>query len=172
MILFTRLLDSLDIASMWGGGMSTSEHGSRRSSARDGRDSEAGQAIAPIYKRLPKGPHGITAPEVAHHQRIRMQGAMIEAVATRGYQNTSVKHVIGLAGVSRRAFYEQFANKEDCFMETFDLIVHRGIKRINQAYRSTPGGMEERMRMAFGAYVEEVQTNSKALHLVVIDAQT
>jgi AcrR family transcriptional regulator len=151
--------------------MSTSEHGSRRSSAGDGRDPEAGQAIAPIYKRLPKGPHGITAPEVAHHQRIRMHGAMIEAVATRGYENTSVKHVIGLAGVSRRAFYEQFANKEDCFMETFDLIVNRGIKRINQAYRSTSGSSEQRLRTAFRAFVEEVQTNSKALHLVVIDAQ-
>jgi AcrR family transcriptional regulator len=151
--------------------MSTSEHGSRRSSECDDREPEAGQAIAPIYKRLPKGPHGITAPEVAHHQRIRMHGAMIEAVATRGYENTSVKHVIGLAGVSRRAFYEQFANKEDCFMETFDLIVNRGIKRINQAYRSTAGSSEQRLRTAFGAFVEEVQLNSKALHLVVIDAQ-
>jgi AcrR family transcriptional regulator len=148
------------------------EHGSRSSSRRAARESGAAQAIAPIYKRLPKGPHGITATGVAHHQRIRMHGAMIEAIATRGYGNTSVKHVIGLAGVSRRAFYEQFANKEDCFLETFDLIVHRGIKRINHAYRTTAGGTEERMRAAFEAFVEEVQKNSKALHLVVIDAQT
>jgi AcrR family transcriptional regulator len=148
------------------------EHGSRSSSRRAARESGAAQAIAPIYKRLPKGPHGITATGVAHHQRIRMHGAMIEAIATRGYSNTSVKHVIGLAGVSRRAFYEQFANKEDCFLETFDLIVHRGIKRINHAYRTTAGGTEERMRAAFEAFVEEVQKNSKALHLVVIDAQT
>jgi AcrR family transcriptional regulator len=148
------------------------ERGRRSSSRRAGRESGTAQAIAPIYKRLPKGPHGITATGVAHHQRIRMHGAMIEAIATRGYRNTSVKHVIGLAGVSRRAFYEQFANKEDCFLETFDLIVHRGIKRINQAYRSTSGATEERMRSAFGAFVEEVQTNSKALHLVMIDAQT
>jgi AcrR family transcriptional regulator len=101
-----------------------------------------------------------------------MHGAMIEAIATLGYRNTSVKHVIGLAGVSRRAFYEQFANKEDCFLETFDLIVHRGIKRINQAYRIGAGSAEQRMRAAFEAFVEEVQKNSKALHLVVIDAQT
>ena len=148
------------------------EHGSRSSPRRAARESGAAQAIAPIYKRLPKGPHGITATGVAHHQRIRMHGAMIEAIATRGYRNTSVKHVIGLAGVSRRAFYEQFANKEDCFLETFDLIVHRGIKRINHAYRTTKGGTEERMRAAFEAFVEEVQKNSKALHLVVIDAQT
>jgi AcrR family transcriptional regulator len=129
------------------------------------------RTIAPIYKRLPKGPHGITPTDVARHQRIRMHGAMVEAIATRGYQNTSVRHVIGLAGVSRRAFYEQFANKEACFMETFDLIVNRGITRINQAYRSTQGGLEERMRSAFAAFVEEVETNSKALGLVMIDAQ-
>jgi AcrR family transcriptional regulator len=108
---------------------------------------------------------------VAHHQRIRMHGAMIEAVATRGYENTSVRHVIGLAGVSRRAFYEQFANKEECFMETFDLIVNRGIGRINQAYRSAEGSTEERMRTAFTAFVEEVATNSKALQLVMVEAQ-
>jgi AcrR family transcriptional regulator len=148
-----------------------SEHGGRRSSRREGRARPA-QAITPIYKRLPKGPHGITATGVAHHQRIRMHGAMIEAIAARGYRNTSVKHVIGLAGVSRRAFYEQFANKEDCFLETFDLIVQRGVKRINQAYRSAKGSFEQRLGMAFEAFVEEVQTNSKALHLVLIDAQT
>lgn len=149
-----------------------SEHGSRGSSRQANREPRPAQAIAPIYKRLPKGPHGITPGGVAHHQRIRMHGAMIEAIATRGYRNTSVKHVIGLAGVSRRAFYEQFSNKEDCFLETFDLIVRRGIKRINQAYRTAPGTGEERMRKAFGAFAEEVQSNSKALHLVVIDAQT
>ncbi len=143
---------------------------------RENRESEGtrgsrGRTIAPIYKRLPKGPHSITATEVARHQRIRMHGAMIEAVATRGYQNTSVRHVIGLAGVSRRAFYEQFANKEDCFMATFDLIVNRGIARINRAYRSANGGLEQRMRSAFVAFVDEVETNSKALGLVMIDAQ-
>jgi AcrR family transcriptional regulator len=146
-------------------------------SERESRESEEGtrgveeRTIAPIYKRLPKGPHGITPTDVARHQRIRMHGAMIEAVATRGYQNTSVRHVIGLAGVSRRAFYEQFANKEDCFLETFDLIVSRGITRINQAYRAAQGGLEERMRTAFEAFVEEVETNSKGLGLVIIDAQ-
>ncbi len=148
------------------------ERGSRGSARRGRRESRPAQTIAPIYKRLPKGPHGITATGVAHHQRIRMHGAMIEAIATRGYRGTSVKHVIGLAGVSRRAFYEQFANKEDCFLETFDLIVHRGAKRINHAYRSAAGSTEERMRTAFAAFVEEVQKNSKALHLVVVDAQT
>src|ERR1700691_3532137 len=142
MMLFTRLLDSLAIESIRGGGMSMLEHGSRGSTRRAGRESGTAQTIAPIYKRLPKGPHGITATGVAHHQRIRMHGAMIEAIPTRGYRNTSVKHVIGLAGVSRRAFYEQFANKEDCFLETFDLIAARSVKRVPGAYRAPSGALE------------------------------
>ncbi len=130
------------------------------------------RAIAPLYKRLPKGPHGFAPEEVIHHQRIRMHGAMIEAVAEHGYERMSVKHVIGLAGVSRRAFYEQFANKEDCFMETFDLIVNRTIKRVTVACRASEGPLEGRLRAGLRAFVEEVETNSKALHLVAIDALT
>ncbi len=128
--------------------------------------------IAPLYKRLPKGPHGFAPEEVIHHQRIRMHGAMIEAVAEHGYERMSVKHVIGLAGVSRRAFYEQFANKEDCFMETFDLIVNRTIKRVTGACRACEGTLEDRLRAGLRAFVEEIETNSKALHLVAIDALT
>lgn len=130
------------------------------------------RAIAPLYKRLPKGPHGFAPEEVIHHQRIRMHGAMIEAVAEHGYERMSVKHVIGLAGVSRRAFYEQFANKEDCFMETFDLIVNRTIKRVTAACRASEGPLEGRLRAGLRAFVEEIETSSKALHLVAIDALT
>jgi AcrR family transcriptional regulator len=143
--------------------MSATEHHEREADTR---------TIAPIYKRLPKGPHGIAPKDVAHHQRIRMHGAMIEAVSIHGYERTSVKHVIGLAGVSRRAFYEQFANKEDCFGETFDLVVARVIRRLNLACASGKGTLEGRLRATLKAFVEEIECNPKALHLVMIDALT
>ncbi len=88
--------------------------------------------FAPIYKRLPYGPHRLPRGEVILHQRARIYGAMVEAVAHSGYERTSVKQVIGLAGVSRRSFYELFANKEECFLATFDLIAERDIKRMSQ----------------------------------------
>lgn len=133
---------------------------------------KAETAIVPIYARLPKGPHGLGATGVARNQRLRMHGGMIEAVATRGYRQTSVRHVIGLAGVSRRAFYEHFSGKEDCFMATFDLIVKRAIQRLTQTCRAAEGSPERRMRMALEALGEEIEQNPKALRLVMIDAQT
>jgi AcrR family transcriptional regulator len=140
-------------------------------SARKRKKSAAANGIVPLYTRLPKGPHKIGATEVAHHQRIRMHGAMIEAIDSRGYEKTSVMLVIGLAGVSRRAFYEQFSGKEACFLETFDLIVKREIQRLTHAYRTTSGDREKRMRGAIDILMGELEQNPKPLRLVLVDAQ-
>jgi AcrR family transcriptional regulator len=97
---------------------------------------------------------------------------MVEAVASNGYAGTSVKQIIGLAGVSRRAFYEQFANKEECFLATFDLIAARSVKRVNEAYRSTGGDLEQRIRAAVGEFTDEVESNAKGAGLALVQAQT
>lgn len=110
--------------------------------------------------------------EVARHQRLRMHGAMVEAVAANGYAGTSVKQVIGLAGVSRRAFYEQFANKEECFLATFDLIASRWATRVGDAYRATEGDLEGRLRAAMGELTEEIEANDKSAVLAIVETQT
>jgi AcrR family transcriptional regulator len=130
------------------------------------------EGFAPLYQRLPRGPHHLAPNEVARHQRIRMHGAMVEAVATDGYEGTRVKQVIALAGVSRRAFYEQFANKEECFLATFDLIAARAVKRTNEAYLATEGALENRLRAALEEFAEEIRSGSKGAGRVIVEAQT
>ncbi len=130
------------------------------------------RSIAPIYRRLPRGPHSLGANEVARHQRLRMHGAMVEAVSTSGYAGTSVKQVIGLAGVSRRSFYEQFANKQECFLATFDLVAARGVQRIAEAYRSSGGELEDRIRASVAVVAEEIEVNTKGAGLVLVHAPT
>lgn len=130
------------------------------------------RSIAPMYQRLPRGPHHLGPEEVVRHQRLRMHGAMVEAVATNGYAGTSVKQIIGLAGVSRRAFYEQFANKLECFLATFDVIAARGVTRVNEACRSSEGDLGQRMRVAVGEFTDEIDSNTKAAGLAIVHAQT
>lgn len=131
-----------------------------------------GSSIAPIYQRLPRGPHGLGAREVARNQRLRIHGAMVEAVAERGgLAGTTVKQIVGLAGVSRRAFYEQFANREECFMATFDLIAARCVTRVNEAYRATAGGLEERIGAAVEEFADEIESNAKGASLAIVEAQ-
>ncbi|HTA36386.1 MAG TPA: TetR/AcrR family transcriptional regulator [Solirubrobacteraceae bacterium] len=127
-------------------------------------------SLTPIYERLPHGPHRLGADEVVRNQRSRMHGAMIEAVAERGYDGTSVKQVVGLAGVSRRSFYEQFANKQECFLATYDLIATRGAWRVSAAYRAADGDVHERLQAAFDELGQAISTNWKSASLVMLEA--
>jgi AcrR family transcriptional regulator len=133
----------------------------------------AGSAgIVPIYKRLPHGPHQLPRDAVVHHQRTRIHGAMIETVAHIGYERTSVKQVIGLAGVSRRSFYELFANKQECFLATFDVIAGRQIQHMTNTYLASDGGLAERLGAVYEAFVEEASQNRKAATLALLETQT
>jgi AcrR family transcriptional regulator len=70
---------------------------------------------------LPRGRHHLSREEVSASQRNRILMAMLEEVADRGYAATSVAHVTAKAGVSRKSFYEQFTDKQDCYYAAFDL---------------------------------------------------
>jgi AcrR family transcriptional regulator len=130
----------------------------------------ANEAPAPLYQRLPHGPHRLGTEAVLHNQRTRMHGAMVEAVAINGYERTSVKQVVGLAGVSRRSFYEQFANKQECFLATYDLIATRGADRVSAAYRGARGDGEQRMQAAFGELGQAISDNWNSANLAILEA--
>jgi AcrR family transcriptional regulator len=121
-----------------------------------------------MYRRLPHGPHGMGRDAVARHQRARLFGAMIEAIHRQGYRGTTVAHVIALAGVSRRAFYEQFANKEDCFLGTYDIAVARAKRRMVDGWMSERG-WANRVHRACQAFVEDAQRNVKSTRLVLVE---
>ena len=124
---------------------------------------------APLYKRLPHGPHGLAREEVARHQRARIHGGMVESVYQRGYAATSVAHVIALAGVSRRAFYEQFTNKEDCFLSTYDALVAASRKRVLKAWLSERG-WANRLYAACRVFLAGIAADPRGAHLVLVES--
>jgi AcrR family transcriptional regulator len=123
----------------------------------------------PLYRRLPHGPHGMAREEVARNQRARLYGAMIESIAAHGYRDTTVANVIGLAGVSRRAFYELFSNKKACFVATYDIVVARSRKRVLEAW-GRERGWANRMHASCKVFLEDIAVDPKGAHLVLIDS--
>ena len=107
--------------------------------------------------------------EVARNQRTRLYGGMIESVSQRGYQATTVAHVIALAGVSRRAFYELFANKEECFLSTYDIIVARARKRVLDAW-TQERGWANRLHASCKTLLDDAAQQPKGPRLVLVDA--
>jgi AcrR family transcriptional regulator len=96
---------------------------------------------API-DRLPRGPHSLSRAEVVKHQRERMLAAVVGAVAAKGYGSTTIGDVTRRARVSRDTFYQQFANKEQCFLAAYDAIVRELLDQMVAVGTSEPSYVE------------------------------
>lgn len=72
--------------------------------------------------------------QVADIQRVRMLTAMAEASAEHGCASVTVAHVVERAGVSRRTFYEVFADVEDCLHGALDEALARATRCVLEAY--------------------------------------
>jgi AcrR family transcriptional regulator len=106
------------------------------------RNSSVFGTVSPVSARaievLPRRPHASVRDELRASQRGRLICAVADAVAEKGYAATSVADIIGLAGVSRRTFYEHFDSKEDCFLASYDT----GAQAIYEAMVSSADGHE------------------------------
>jgi AcrR family transcriptional regulator len=85
-------------------------------------DDDATRPPEPTSQQLPKGRHGLSRGFVVSNQRERLLDAMANVVAEKGYPATRVVDITDYAGVSRKTFYEQFSDKEDCFLAAYDEI--------------------------------------------------
>jgi AcrR family transcriptional regulator len=92
-----------------------------------------------VPERLPRGRHGLPRRFIVHNQRERMLLAVAEAVAKQGFVTTTVADIIARARLSRRTFYEHFADKEECFLAAYDTVVEQLLAAVGQAYEQADG---------------------------------
>jgi AcrR family transcriptional regulator len=111
-------------------------------------------AETPVVTVLPRGRHAAPRPVVREAQHARMLEAMVQAVAEKGYARVAVADVIERAGVSRKTFYEQFANKEECFLAAYDASVDGLLAAIDEALLALAPDWLAAVRAAVEAYLE------------------
>jgi AcrR family transcriptional regulator len=108
---------------------------------------------------------------VARHQRRRLEGAMVEAVAQHGFASTTIRELVTLAGVSKSTFYEHFEGKEDCFLATFDGIVASTLAEVREAYEQ-PREPRQRLLAGLARFMELVDENPDAIAFAAVDSLT
>jgi AcrR family transcriptional regulator len=77
------------------------------------------EAVVQLARALPRGRHALPREVVLVSQAERLLQAIVEAVAEKGYAATRVADIVARAGVSRGSFYQQFADKQDCFLAAY-----------------------------------------------------
>ncbi|MEA2379823.1 MAG: hypothetical protein QOD13_3730 [Thermoleophilaceae bacterium] len=78
-----------------------------------------------IPRRLPRGTHGLDRDVVEASQRTRLLEAVGRAVAERGYAAATIDDVVRGAGVSKKTFYDHFADKQECFLAAYEAASQR-----------------------------------------------
>ncbi|MGA9285481.1 MAG: TetR/AcrR family transcriptional regulator [Solirubrobacteraceae bacterium] len=89
--------------------------------------------------KLPRGPHRLSDEEVAADQRRRLVDAMIKLAGGKGYAATTVANIIARAQVSRKTFYEHFADRKDLLLAAFDTASPAALEKIRLAAQRADG---------------------------------
>ncbi len=80
---------------------------------------------------------------------------MAASIEEKGYRDTTVADVVRIARTSRRSFYEQFEDREACFLALFDATNDATMEQIAAAVRPDRP-FEEQVDQALGAYIDNV----------------
>src|ERR1700733_10490515 len=91
-------------------------------------------AHAAPFARLSPGRGRLERHEVFEVQMARMLAAALDALEESGYEKLTVAAVTGRAGVSRKTFYDLFADRGDCFMAVLEEIFARAHSVASAAY--------------------------------------
>jgi AcrR family transcriptional regulator len=86
-----------------------------------------------VPRELPRGVNASPHEIVLMSQRARLLEAVVDAVAEIGYPATTVQVITRRARVSRTTFYEQFANKEDCFLVAYEAGAQAHLEHMRRA---------------------------------------
>ncbi len=114
--------------------------------------------------------NGAVREQLADLQRARIVGAMFDVVAQRGAQNVTVAHVVERSGVSRRTFYENFEDREDCLLASFERALTLASQRVIPAYESEKG-WRERIRAGLVAFLAFCDEQPSVARLLVCESQ-
>jgi AcrR family transcriptional regulator len=109
-------------------------------------------------------------------QRARILAALIEVARERGAGRVTVAHVVERSGVSRRTFYELFADRDACFAAAFEEAIERAARRVVPAFgrserhaAADAKAWRERMRAGLLALLEFLDEEPGLGGLCVVD---
>jgi AcrR family transcriptional regulator len=127
-------------------------------SARTSAPSSPGESALASLAAAAAGPN--------HRERLVL--GMVAAVAERGYAATTITDVVRHARVSRRTFYEHFADKEACFLAAYD-AVSDGVLGEIAAVPPPESGWEQHIIAGVHAYLHALAEQPAIARVFTVD---
>jgi AcrR family transcriptional regulator len=103
--------------------------------------------------------------------RERLTAGLAAAIAEKGYAAITIADVVRSARVSKRTFYEHFADKESCFLALYAETSDELIELIATSAATAPGPWEARIGAAARAYFERVAGEPELIRAAMLEIQ-
>ena len=119
-------------------------------------------------EQLPRHRHALSREEVRGSQTGRLLLATAAAVSELGYADTTVAAIIGRAGVSRKTFYEVFADKEAAVLAAFT-----GVEQMLHRVTASTAGHDDpvaMIRTALAVFLDALAAQPQFTRMLVIEA--
>jgi AcrR family transcriptional regulator len=120
-------------------------------------------------RHIPPGTHGLPPEQVVAIQRDRLLDAFVQVVGERGYAGAAIEHVCKAAGVSTKAFYRCFRDKDELFAATYDLGKEALLERATAAYGAAGPTWPDRVRAALASVLDMLAENPALARLCVVE---
>lgn len=108
------------------------------------------------------------APAAGTEHRARLLEGMARAVAAKGYADTTIADIVREASVSRRTFYENFADKAECLIALYEVASGNAIAVLRGAI-DPRSDWQAQVEQAMGAYFGVLARNPVLLRTLFID---
>jgi len=113
-------------------------------------------------------PHAPTLRLVSSPKRERILEGMLEAVGTVGYDAASVRTVLDRTGLYRQAFYDNFPDKDACYLEAFDFGVAR-LQALTVAAAASETTWQGKLRSGLLALLEAFDAEPEVGRALVVE---
>jgi AcrR family transcriptional regulator len=137
----------------------------------DAELSEAMTLLSRADGRFPAGVRTLPGDLVKAIQRERLLAAMIDTITEIGYNTLTVQNVLTRAGISRPTFYEQFEDKEDCFLAAFDAAAGRMRGHIEAVVADSGPTWRDRLRSGIAALLRYIVDEPEEARLVIVESR-
>jgi AcrR family transcriptional regulator len=103
--------------------------------------------------------------------RLRIMLGLADCVGDKGYAATTIADIVAQARVSKRTFYEHFADKQECLLAVYEHVCTGLIELIRAAGAPDGRPWRERVRATVHTYLSAIEAMPTASRGMLIDIQ-
>jgi AcrR family transcriptional regulator len=103
--------------------------------------------------------------------KLRLMLGLADCVGDKGYAATTIADIVAHAKVSKRTFYEHFADKEECLLAMYEYVCAGLVRLVREAGAPDGRPWQERVRDTVFTYLSTIEAMPAASRALLIDIQ-